>query len=286
MLDHYDLLDQLAAKEGKGYAGPLGFEGTADKLLKALNDFTSGEPRPIGWPRSPRSMSGQLRRIAPALRKLGYGLEFTRTTDAAHERIIVIDTAHSRARALNCYAPKSASTANDRPNRPHRPSMPGAGYISDGADGSDGAAPYSRISGLSSLGAATGPADPGGVSFMITNAQRAELRARGYTDDAIAHLLPSEAHHILAEPPKPAEAAASAANGGAPSQPELPLGERVREARRQRDLTQTKLAKLARCPQPAVSQYELGRRVSAAVEARILAALEINPPAAAGITEE
>ena len=58
-------------------------------------------------------MSGALRRIAPALRQLGYRVEFLKAGHA-RERIIAIDTALS-------YARPSADDANDRPHRPHRP---------------------------------------------------------------------------------------------------------------------------------------------------------------------
>ena len=36
-----------------------------------------------------------------------------------------------------------------------------------------------------------------GVSFFITQAQRAELRERGYSDDDIAQMKPADAHRIL-----------------------------------------------------------------------------------------
>ena len=43
-----------------------------------------------------------------------------------------------------------------------------------------------------------GPGDTvAGVSFMITKAQKAELRARGFSTDQIAQLTPQQAHEIL-----------------------------------------------------------------------------------------
>ena len=116
MLDQRDALANLAAMErrGYGYAGPLGFKGTAKQLLGELNEFTQAKPiHGRGWPRTPRAMSGALRRIAPALRQLGYRVEFLKAGHA-RERIIAIDTALS-------YARPSADDANDRPHRPHRP---------------------------------------------------------------------------------------------------------------------------------------------------------------------
>ena len=116
MLDHRDGLALLAAKGRRAYGGPLGFKGTAEKLLKELNEHTAAAPRPRGWPQSPKGLGGQLRRIAPALRKLGYRVDFGFTSDQAHERLITIDTELS-------YAQHSASTGIDRPNRPNRPTV-------------------------------------------------------------------------------------------------------------------------------------------------------------------
>jgi len=41
------------------------------------------------------------------------------------------------------------------------------------------------------------PSPEAQVSFFITQAQKAQLRERGYTDDQIAHMKPAEAHQIL-----------------------------------------------------------------------------------------
>jgi cytoskeletal protein CcmA (bactofilin family) len=38
------------------------------------------------------------------------------------------------------------------------------------------------------------------VSFLLTQVQRAELRARGYTDDDIAQMQPADVHRILELP--------------------------------------------------------------------------------------
>ena len=133
MLDHRDALARLAEKEGKGYAGPLGFEGTADELLEAAERVHSAAAAPASAGRRRRAgSSGQLRRIAPALRKLGYDVVFTRGTDAKHERIITIDTRISSAA-------RSARAENNRPNRPNRPKSGEINHLrSDGSDGSDG----------------------------------------------------------------------------------------------------------------------------------------------------
>jgi hypothetical protein len=38
---------------------------------------------------------------------------------------------------------------------------------------------------------------PAGVSLLITHHQKAELRERGYTDDQIHDMTPTEAHRLL-----------------------------------------------------------------------------------------
>ena len=155
MLDHRDGLALLAARERRAYGGPLGFKGTAKQLLSELNEFTQAKPiHGRGWPRTPRAMSGALRRIAPALRKLGYAVEFLRGSDTAHGRLIAIDTEISKAR-------RSAHDANDRPNRPNRPMETGRGCsnragsgVSDGSDGSDGQKHTQKNGGHSKAGEA------------------------------------------------------------------------------------------------------------------------------------
>jgi hypothetical protein len=114
MLAGRDALAALAEREGRYYVGPLGFEGTAKELLRDLNDFMQGKSHPgPGWPRTPRGMGGALRKIAPALRKLGYVVKFA-IVGHAKDRIITIDTPFS-------YAARSARGANNRPHSPHRP---------------------------------------------------------------------------------------------------------------------------------------------------------------------
>jgi hypothetical protein len=54
-----------------------GFEGIATELLERLGEI-AGEPttRRKGWPKSARSLTGELRRIAPNLRAVGIEVEF------------------------------------------------------------------------------------------------------------------------------------------------------------------------------------------------------------------
>jgi hypothetical protein len=59
--------------------------GTASKLLVALS-ATVGDrvPNAKPWPKSARGLSGQLRRVAAALRKVGFDVIFGRE---AHTRV-------------------------------------------------------------------------------------------------------------------------------------------------------------------------------------------------------
>jgi hypothetical protein len=41
------------------------------------------------------------------------------------------------------------------------------------------------------------PSPKAQVSFFITQAQKAQLREKGYSDDQIAQMKPAEAHRIL-----------------------------------------------------------------------------------------
>jgi hypothetical protein len=56
------------------------FTGTSGHLLKMLTNHVPEEDRGPDWPKTPRGMSGRLRRLAPALRREGYEVTFVRRT--------------------------------------------------------------------------------------------------------------------------------------------------------------------------------------------------------------
>ena len=127
------------------------WEGTAGDLLKARKrSGGGGDAKAKDWPKTPRGMSGALRRAAPGLRKLGYTVELNKR-----------DTTGERSRFICLAAP--IKPGQDRPNRPNRPnaqatapgmrtvgpsvratvrptvrSGPAANSASDGADDADG----------------------------------------------------------------------------------------------------------------------------------------------------
>jgi hypothetical protein len=70
---------------------PKGWEGTATELLDALNDIASEKARKSKrWPKSPRGMSGAIRRLAPQLRMSGVDIQFDRAPGGTRERTIKI----------------------------------------------------------------------------------------------------------------------------------------------------------------------------------------------------
>ena len=54
------------------------FRGTATQLLEALNAPLEGRSGGKDWPTSPRGLSGAVRRAAPALRRIGIDVDFSR----------------------------------------------------------------------------------------------------------------------------------------------------------------------------------------------------------------
>jgi len=69
-------------------SGP--FEGTAAELLEALDEARTGR-RPRGWPRTPRELSGRLRRVAAALRLVGVDVDHHRQPGGSRRRLVSIN---------------------------------------------------------------------------------------------------------------------------------------------------------------------------------------------------
>jgi hypothetical protein len=68
------------------------WSGTATELLGLLNVMTGYTIRrpPAGWPHAPNTLSGILRRLAPALRKIGIVVEFSRDEKIASRVISIV----------------------------------------------------------------------------------------------------------------------------------------------------------------------------------------------------
>ena len=68
------------------------WEGTASELLGALDDSVDEKTQRLKtWPKSPRPLSGTLRRLAPNLRELGVDVDFIKETGGRRRRIITLD---------------------------------------------------------------------------------------------------------------------------------------------------------------------------------------------------
>jgi hypothetical protein len=73
--------------------GSEGWEGTATALLSELErcaGIAEGKPKPKGWPGNARALSGQVKRVAPHLRKLGWECTDSREPNSSRRRLIAI----------------------------------------------------------------------------------------------------------------------------------------------------------------------------------------------------
>jgi hypothetical protein len=126
------------------------WKGTAGDLLKALNTTATEETRKAkDWPKSPRGISGALRRSAPSLRKLGYSVVFDRDTAKKRNRLIELQAPVQRREEPSAPsepsngARHSAFPADGPASQPsEQPSAANAmkNNAADSADGSDGIA--------------------------------------------------------------------------------------------------------------------------------------------------
>jgi hypothetical protein len=68
-----------------------GWQGTASQLLNVLNARVDDETRRRkDWPKTARALSGQVRRLAPTLRNVGFDINFERASNSARKRLITI----------------------------------------------------------------------------------------------------------------------------------------------------------------------------------------------------
>jgi hypothetical protein len=96
--------EPLAAAVRTFLAGQaVGWTGTAAQLLELLTP----DPAPRSWPRTPRALSGQLRRLAPALRGVGIDVSFEKETGGSRQRLVRL----------------SHEGSGEQPSRPSQPSL-------------------------------------------------------------------------------------------------------------------------------------------------------------------
>jgi hypothetical protein len=107
--------------------------------------------RPRDWPRSPRALSGALRRLAPALRKMGVEITFVRDSNSTRTRIVRIQAKKAGAAPSEPSRPSngsidqpqwpdgSMSMSGESSCQPSSSSPPPDLLSHNAADGSDGA---------------------------------------------------------------------------------------------------------------------------------------------------
>ncbi len=100
-----------------------GFEGISAELLAALGDrVDENTTRGKAWPKSPRGLSGSLRRLAPALRAVGVDVEFLPRAHSGRRLISVrtagADKGRDRPSPPSPPSPAAAETASEREKRP------------------------------------------------------------------------------------------------------------------------------------------------------------------------
>src|SRR5262249_27759544 len=73
-------------------AGVSSWEGTAAQLLAELEVKASEQEKRLRtWPKTARSLSGQLRRLAPNLRLAGISVDFERKSGGTRHRVIHLE---------------------------------------------------------------------------------------------------------------------------------------------------------------------------------------------------
>jgi hypothetical protein len=96
------------------------WSGTATELLAALNAAASETAKPQGWPKRAHTLSAELKRLAPSLRRIGISVDFDRNTK---RRTVILtkatmpddDDPHpSKARAETASSASSASFPHDQ----------------------------------------------------------------------------------------------------------------------------------------------------------------------------
>jgi hypothetical protein len=162
--------------EGKPTTTPrTNWSGQLKRLYDQLTQLV-GQRTAKGknWPSSPRGLRSRLDKAKIFLAEIGLQFKWTGKTNRGQTIAIwKTGTPEPADKDDDLFADQtSTATAN--------------GSQQDAAAGPD---PRARSAAAS-------------VPFMVTAAMKAQLRARGYTDEAIRNLTPQQAHDALAHPPE------------------------------------------------------------------------------------
>jgi hypothetical protein len=91
-----------------------GFEGSATELLERLATLAGEDTlKKRGWPTRPHVLSGQLRRLAPALRRTGVEVEFVRGRKTRTIRIRQLEQVGEEASQASRTVTRDAGDARD-----------------------------------------------------------------------------------------------------------------------------------------------------------------------------
>ncbi len=132
--------DSRVATELRAIAMEGKWEGTAAELLTKLNARVSDDiQRRKWWPKSPRALSGQVRRAAPSLRRVGVEVEFSREPGGAtgkRRRLISVEAGAGHRPYRPDAGTEHKEQSPDRPSpTPDRPSNHGPKDPGNGRDG-------------------------------------------------------------------------------------------------------------------------------------------------------
>jgi hypothetical protein len=115
-----------------------GWTGTASALLSRLEELAGDAARRPGWPKRPNSLSSELRRLAPELRRAGVVVDFARSGGRSRTRLVIVqaDAADGADGADDRFANFSHAAPAPAPPDPLCPqcgfSLPGRPADADG----------------------------------------------------------------------------------------------------------------------------------------------------------
>jgi hypothetical protein len=94
-----------------------GWMGTASALLSRLEELAGDAARRPGWPKRPNSLSAELRRLAPELRRAGVAVDFARAGGRSRTRLVIIEGAKPASTTQSTRTRNGADDADDADDR-------------------------------------------------------------------------------------------------------------------------------------------------------------------------
>jgi hypothetical protein len=94
-----------------------GWCGTASALLSRLEELAGDAARRPGWPLRPNSLSSELRRLAPELRRAGVVVDFARAGGRSRTRLVFVQSAKPSPTTQSALTRNSADAEDDADDR-------------------------------------------------------------------------------------------------------------------------------------------------------------------------